>query len=91
VWKEVIKTGSIGENIHETFFMHKNKLSQGLDVGEHNFLNAYKGRFLYIQSGSKYYIYDNIDFNYKGANLYKSKKLNDFKEFKSKLKQLNLI
>lgn len=97
VWKEIKKTGKYLENIEETIFIHKNKIKNGLDIGEHNFLNAYKGRFLYLRNDvanekfAEYYIYDNVDFNFKGANLYKNKKLNDFKEFKAKLKELKLI
>jgi hypothetical protein len=97
VWCEYEKDGVAFERVEETFFLHKNKIEDGLRPGDQNFLNAYKGRFLYARSDvanekfAEYYILDNVNFNYKGMNQYKIKKLKDFKEFKNKLKELNLI
>lgn len=97
VWVEYDKDGVAFENVEKTFYMHESKITKGLEVGEQNFLNAYKDRFLYIRDDvanekfAQYYIYDNVDFNFKGAKLYKINKLQDFKEFKAKLKELKLI
>lgn len=107
VWKELHKSGKYYEKINIETFLHKKLIDEGFRVGDANFLEAYKGRFLYCTDPSdnprfkEYWICDmkHQERNPEGSfftwttkpKLYKVRKLETFQEFKEKLKELNLI
>lgn len=88
VWKEIVFYGAALEYSDENLYAHKDVLQRGLNERELNFLNSYRNRFLLITNGEEDMIYDN-----KNKKLFKTntKNIETFKEFKEKLKELNLI
>lgn len=86
VWKEIVFYGAALEYSDENLYAHKDVLQRGLTKEELDFLNSYRNRFLLMCDGEKNYIYDN-----KTLNFYEIENIQTFKEFKEKLKELNLI
>lgn len=102
VWTEIKKTGKYLEQIQETTYVHKSIIDEGFRVVDVGFLKPYQNRFLYLTNNTenprfkKYFIVDVNDsywLNRKKPVLYEIKLqgFKDFKEFKSKLKELNLL